>query len=223
MVSDAYLARLQSRGGSSEEAVLAPKGATITEALDALCRRYCYLWWEQDGCVYLRARAWPWDAELEPPDRLLDSWSVALDRKGRLGAAEVALLAGLTGRQLQGLANLAGRPTVQPVRQERLAALREFAAFFAAAAPGPRLRLLGTGLAVRPEPSATELLKPFTDRAQEGPVLLRLGQTIGAALPGSPEAWTVGLSVVRQWPGESSALEFTFGVPRLPAVATVGR
>lgn len=69
LISDAYLHRAASKLHlePGQKRVLARRGVTVAEALDQVCQPYAYLWWEKDGVVYLRSRAWVWDQLLEEP------------------------------------------------------------------------------------------------------------------------------------------------------------
>src|SRR5439155_6335203 len=118
--------------------------------LDTLCRKYGYLWWEKNGCIYLRARAWPWDMSYEVPDRFLDAWTAALEQHREIGEAEIDALAALSPIQLNGLTTLGSSRfggSTGPDRPE----VREFLSFFRQTNPGTRALLLGPGCPLEPQ------------------------------------------------------------------------
>jgi hypothetical protein len=218
LVSDAYLCRVSSQieVPAGMKRVLLPRGIPVAQALDQLCRAYEYLWWQKDGCVYLRARAWPWDLPHEPPDWFLDRWSTVLRRGQSLGAPEVVSAAALTPEQLVGLEILGGRPFA-PEAGRNSSAFREFLQFFPACSALQQQQLLGRGLPIEPRRAAstTALLQPFRWAKPDGTVTLQLRQKVTANTQKIPPTLRVTLTMVRCWEDETSELLDTIELPQL--------
>jgi hypothetical protein len=213
LISDGYLARARSRlwsAGPGE--VLVRRGTPLAEALDALCEPFQYLWWEKDGVVHFRSRAWVWDMTPEPPDRFVDAWSAAVERK-TAGATQLAALAELTPRQWNGLADLGWNSHLPPKYRE---AVQEFLALFAASTPAQRAQLLGSGLAFTPGETETWrwLFLQVHAPKGEGPVRLHM-EAAFAPSARNPGTVHVTLSLVRRWANSTSAMAFGFDMPRL--------
>jgi hypothetical protein len=150
VVSDGYLCRPQSRtDGTGQPILLARKGTPVAEALDAVCEKFEYLWWERDGFLFFRARTWPWDQPFEPSDSFLDSWTQALVHDRPIGLSEFAALLQLTPSQLTGLSCLASGARFRSSTFDRPQA-QELLRFFQACSWAERRQLLGTGLLVHP-------------------------------------------------------------------------
>lgn len=213
LVSDGYLSRSRSRSFQSGP-VLVRRGTPIAEALDTLCESYRYLWWEKDGTVYFRAQAWPWDVDVEPPDRFVDTWSAAI-RQRRVGAPELAALASLTPLQWIGLKTLGWN--AYTLRSGTVAPVREFLRMFAAANPAQRVRLQGAGERFTAEQAVgfPEVFAPYSSVDGEGPVRLQLQS---AFKPSDRYAATtrVSLTLVRTWPASTSPIRYAFEMPQLP-------
>jgi hypothetical protein len=212
LVSDAYLCRHTSRVelAPGQRLLLAPRGITIAEALDLVCRRFDYLWWEKDGCVYLRARSWMWDVLYETPDRFIDRWSAALHRRS-IGAAEILDLAALSPLQLNGLTRLGGslaRGICGP--DER--GVRAFLQRFRSCSAAQQALILGAGLPVSPEQNAVfrTVLEHRHSETAARPSLLRLTWTISENSALIPPPTDVNFTLARSWgdQGSSSTLFF---------------
>jgi hypothetical protein len=218
ILSDGYLSRRASRPrlplGPTE--VLAPAGISLSSALDRVCERYEYLWWERDGCVYLRARAWPWDGLYEVPDDFLDAWAGALDRGGALSHAALTALTRLTPLQLNGLAALERQPREFIFRADTPAA-RQFRKFFQSL-PGERqARLLGSGVLVTRDEVAPlrALLFPLGKEFSPRPFLLRLAQGVEEIPQATPRRTRVTLKL--DAPREAvHGQAFAVEIPRFP-------
>jgi hypothetical protein len=221
MTGDAYLCRYPSAllPGEGKRVVLAPQGASVAEALDQVCQKFGYLWWQKDGQVYLRARAWPWDELHEAPDRFVDQWSAALARGRPIGTAEIEVLASLTREQRVGLRHLGGSPSLNEGGLERPAA-GEFLKLFQACTLAQRQQVMGPGLVIGEGQAerTTELLQPFSSRGGKGPVRLRLGQKVTANPKATPPTWRVELTLSRQWKEETSEMPLVIDVPMLGEV-----
>lgn len=79
----------------------------LPEALDALCERYHYLWWFQDGALLFRSRTWFLERLYEVPFATLALLEKQLKAKGTLDAEAIAALSELTPLQLEGLGVMA--------------------------------------------------------------------------------------------------------------------
>lgn len=219
LVADAYLCRVASRERYLARGSL-ERGKTVAEALDALASSYQYLWWEKDGCVYLRSRAWMWNRDYETPDGFVDSWQTSLARGGAAGAREVAQIGALTREHRNGLWGLPGRGGTGALGVDQSVAKREAIAFFHRLTPGQQDRLMGAGLTVTPAsldafPEVARFVRMHAGREAETAKLL-LKQVVTQDAAQRPP-----LSVVRfrfacepsssQWP-----LEFAVAIPWLP-------
>lgn len=217
LVTDGYLARKRSRlsllSRLAPGAVLARRGTPLAEALDTICEPFQYLWWEKNGTVYFRSRAWAWDVEPEPPDDFVDAWETAVERKS-VEAPQLAALNALKPRQWHGLSTL-GWNAALPQKYPK--AVREFIGLFARATPAERSRLLGTGLTLSPEQTRAKevqnLFLQITAFAGEGPVNLRLGFSAPPD-PAHPECSRVKLALIRKWTNKTDQIEFDFDLPR---------
>jgi hypothetical protein len=222
VLSDDYLCRRASRAptGAATPVVLARKGTKVADALDAVCRRFGYLWWEKDGCCYFRSRCWPRDVEREPNQAFLDAWQAALRRKSAIGPGEVRTLAALTRPQLLALGRLTGdgenageqltRPDVQ-----------QFLQFFVRLSPTQQAQIMGKGLVVHStaDPSFG-LLQHFREPR---PVLLTLKTHVTPALSADEPHGKAGFELEMRWksgPNDRSVqLPFTIGVPESEEVS----
>jgi hypothetical protein len=216
VLSDDYLYRRASSAptGATEPPVLARKGTKVADALDAVCRRFGYLWWEKDGCCYFRSRCWPRDVEREPSEAFLVTWRTALRRKRAIRPGEVRALAALTRPQLLALGGLTGdgasaggqlaRPDVQ-----------QFLRFFSRLSLSQQVQLLGKGLVVHStaDPSF-ELLQHFR---QPRPVLLALKTQVTPALSADQPHWKVAFALDMRWktgPNDRTVqTPFTIAIP----------
>ncbi len=80
---------------------------SLPEALDALCTRYHYLWWYQDGALLFRSRTWFLECLYEVPQTTLTLLEKQLKTTETLDATAVTALAELTPRQIEGLGAIA--------------------------------------------------------------------------------------------------------------------
>lgn len=210
LVSDGHFARPRSRLWSGGP-IMARRGTSLAEALDALCEPFRYLWWERDGTVYLRARAWMWDRDSEPPDRFLDTWWAAVERK-KVGAPQLAALAALSPRQFTGLRELGWNSYVGSARYGE--AILEFAALLAGSPPAEQARLLGSGLTFSPEQAKTMqwLFLQTTAGRGAGPGTLRLDASVAPSAR-NPGALKVTLALIRKWSNKTDPMEFEFDLP----------
>lgn len=192
--------------------VLAPRGISVAEALDRLCRRFGYLWWEERGVVYLRARAWVWDRDYEAPDAFLGRWSAAAARRRLPEREEIMALAALTPLQLNGLGALGGRIflTNSPDREE----FQEFFTFFRSRSPAEQNGILGPGLPIPVNHSDTfkNLFSPFSN-APLHPIVLRLVCTAREDASVTPAVTRVNCQLRRDWPTDGMQSEFSIDVP----------
>src|SRR5205823_7279084 len=85
---------------------IARRGTPIVSALDALCDRCRYLWWERGGVIYCRSRGWFSDEDYEVPDSFIELWTRAVSAGRPLGIGDVSALAALTPHQRNGLGRL---------------------------------------------------------------------------------------------------------------------
>jgi hypothetical protein len=217
LVSDAHVSRDRSfvHVAPGQKVILAPRGLTVANALDRLCDRYGYLWWEREGVVYLRARAWPWDAAYEVPDRFFESWSAALARRRAIGPAELRVLASLTPIQRVGLGNLGGRGLQRRIAGPDHPDVGPFLRFFNQCRPAEQTRLLGPGLIVAPEaengPSFPSV-PPTPVPGPPSPVLLRLTHSVRDDAAAS----IVTMRLLRSWGQAQRETTFELEVPRFP-------
>ena len=80
---------------------------SMPEALDALCNRYHYLWWYQDGAILFRSRTWFIEKLYEVPFPTITLLEKQLKAKQGLDADAITALADLTPRQMEGLGVMA--------------------------------------------------------------------------------------------------------------------
>jgi hypothetical protein len=226
LVSDAYLSRYQSlvytRG--EQKVMLARRGVPVAEALDLVCQKYGYLWWEKDGCCYLRARAWVWDNAYEVPDRFLDAWTAAVARRA-IGAGEITALASLTPLQQSGLDALGGSPFIQNLNLG-FPHIQQFLGFFKSCGPAQQLQILGPGMTVNPDLAQAfpELFKASPAAPAGQPAVLRLTSKIGTASPATPAVSpatppATRVNLLIELPGRPGEFRMPFSVdiPQLPS------
>lgn len=108
VASDDYLCRYASRlpVGANQRVVLAAKGLPLAEALDAVCRRFGYVWWEKSGCLYFLSGTRPWDWDEEVPEGFFATWRSDLSASHPPGNAARVAFASLSPAQRIGLARL---------------------------------------------------------------------------------------------------------------------
>jgi hypothetical protein len=205
---DPALYRMASEGPENPEGV--PLGRmTLAEGLDALCRRYDRLWWEEEGALFFRTRMWHREILLQPPGDVLATVRREVEQEGRTGAAGLAALCRLSGRQRHGLA-------VQALHEWRGAKLGyPFAGavvpMWGLLTPGQQQRALGRGVAFTELDGAQQLayrlvLERVLPEGVADPPAIRVVQRLHPGRP--PEGGRRG------WPG---VLEVIWEVPpRLP-------
>jgi hypothetical protein len=219
VVSDAYLCRALSKvqpAPNEKEVLLARRGTTPAEALETLCRRHEYRWWEKDGVVYLRARLWPWEGDYEVPDRFLDAWSLALKRHGRVGPSELSELGRLTPLQWNGLENLAATrflPQVGLYQSEP----RQLARLFLNSKPPAQAQLLGPGLLLPADQAAAydSLLRPLATEVPPHPQLLQLAQRVRVDSTVTPPVTLVEFALLSTWQQHRRTIDFAVPIPSL--------
>jgi hypothetical protein len=79
------------------------QNCSLVAGLDALCNRYRYLWWYQDGALFFRSRVWFMERLYETPPPVLTLLRRKLAAGGALDVEALDALSGLTLQQLQGL------------------------------------------------------------------------------------------------------------------------
>ncbi len=215
LTSDDYVCRDTSREVLRPGETLARRGTPLAEALDQVCRRRNYLWWESGGAVYLRSRTWIWDQDEEVPDSFLDTWIDAFRRDRRLGPDEVLALASLTPDQLVGLHKLAD-PTAGGSSLDA-EDFQEFLDFFRVRTRPQQQQVLGRGLAVPPQQSQRwpRFLRISFDDAPSHPIVVRLRANTHRYVTGDLFGGTATLFVERAWQGRANPLEVAIRVPPL--------
>ncbi|HZO88539.1 MAG TPA: hypothetical protein VFB38_09380 [Chthonomonadaceae bacterium] len=76
---------------------------SLAEGLDALCSRYHYLWWYEDGMLFFRNRTWFIERQYEVPPPVLALLRRQLETSGQFDTQALDALSRLTRRQLEGL------------------------------------------------------------------------------------------------------------------------
>ncbi len=210
LVADSYVCRLASRG-TRVGAPPIPRGTTIADALDQICRAFGYLWWEKGGCVFLRARAWVWDRGFETPESFLDTWRSTLQRRHTLGPKEIGALGELTPMQYYGLPCLGGRRVTNGLDSSFFA---QFFDFFRTLTPAEQRRVLGEGLVIPPERvrQQEQLLSWIGSR----PAVLRLTQSVRHRDDARLAAISVHLEAICQQSGEERRSGGAIEIPCTP-------
>lgn len=75
----------------------------LQDGLDAICRRYRYLWWYRERVLHFRSLTWFLERPYEVPPPLEQQILEEVNNAGRFTPGAVKLLAQLTRRQLMGL------------------------------------------------------------------------------------------------------------------------
>ena len=215
LVSDGYLSRLRSTSEvpARSRVVVAPKGIPVADALDLICRRFGYLWWEEKDSCYFRSRSWPRDMEYEVPFGFLDSWRRSLNQKKPVGAGQIDQLAKLKPRQREGLARMGSH---QADASSRLIGkdIAQFLDFYARLGPVQQARVVDRGLVLRSDLVADfdVLSRPFAKNPR--PVVIRLSRRAKLASVAPAKAWEVECVVSIQWSENKSVrLPFTVRIP----------
>ena len=218
VMTESYICRPPPRGRRPGPAQMVfARGTPLPEALNAICGRFGYIWWEERGCYYFLSGTWPSDLDYEVPPGLIRTWQSSLAKRGRVGSEELLMLSNLTPRQRVGLGRLLGVPgSASGVAGGDGA---DFLAYFRELNLVGQSLILGRGMPSRIGKGAA---LPGLARAFSGDrtvALVRLEQrTTSAAHAGSP-AWKTQFTVHIGWkPGDGIRIPFEVIMP-----TTLGR